>query len=190
MDQLYTPREVLDTTAQTELPELETCLFPILDDGIKGDKEPQYFELDGRTIHAAYSFCKENNITLSTLLAATWSIVLHRYAETSLVCFGVKAVAAKFPLEEALTSNVLNGNLKICKISVNAETHIKELLVLEQNHVEDVCFMSECHNRINSALLFRGQPVFDEKVNMDNGWDLSRSEEVMEVSSRFDTSTE
>lgn len=180
--QLHTHSRLTDITGQTETSELETCLFPVLDDGTKGDKEAKYVDIDIGIIYAACTFCKENNFTLGTLLAATWSIVLHQYAETDLVCFGVKVVAAQVPIEEALRTNNLDRNVKICKFPVKAETHVKDLLVFTENHIRRVHLTSECDTRFNSWLLLRDRLLFDEEADSSNEWGLSHSGEVTEVS--------
>lgn len=112
------------------LEDLEPCKLPSLSDT---NNQPAAFnhthcELGGSLTQRVHQICKDQNITIATVMSAVWSLVLRAYTGRDKVCFGYVSSgrAVPVPQVESILGPLIN--MMVSRVDINEQMPLSGLL--------------------------------------------------------------
>ena len=109
------------------------CIFPTLTDGVKGPSSQRCLEITFEDTAIINQFCKENAITVSSLLQLAWAVVLKSYVGSEQVSFGYVTSGRDINLQGISNAVGCFVRMMICKINFDDNMSILTGLERVQN---------------------------------------------------------
>ncbi|KAH8810602.1 hypothetical protein F5884DRAFT_698551 [Xylogone sp. PMI_703] len=139
------------------LQEAERCFLPLPDDCVTardsvkcvGVKVPSRPEID--------AFCTQNQITLSSLFQAAWSLVLHIYTGSDDISFGYLTSGRDTPLHGIENAVGVFISMLVCRMQLDSSISIGEML----EQIQQKSFEAMQNQYISLAELHRAAGIRD-----------------------------
>ncbi|KAJ5372016.1 AMP-dependent synthetase/ligase [Penicillium concentricum] len=112
-------------------------------------------------------FCRNNDITISSLLQVAWGIVLRAYTGNESVCFGYLNACRDIPVQDAQDISGPLINLLICRLNLSDELSV--LSTLAENHSAYAQSLDHQHcalAEVMHSLDLSGQPLFNTAMSL------------------------
>ncbi|CAK1356416.1 unnamed protein product [Cercospora beticola] len=146
---------------KTKLNDSSPCHFPAVD-------APHTTSSVTKTVYAGISetdytrleqFCRENDITLSSLFQSAWAQMLHQYTHSADVCFGYLRAGRDLPVPGIERSIGAYANLLTCRVDVSGHATLLQLArAVRRQMIEDLdfqyCSLAEIQHEIKCGHLF------------------------------------
>lgn len=118
---------------------LTPFVLSIPDDAAVHSTEPELRSLRSEYLNSGRltTFCKENEITIATVLHMAWALVLRAYTQRDSVCFGVLASGRDLPMYgvERVVGPLIN--MLVNRVDIESKSTVLETLRLHQSHYMD-----------------------------------------------------
>ncbi|KAF3492239.1 peptide synthetase [Arthroderma uncinatum] len=110
----------------------EPCLFPVLTDGmflVTGQETNKLERVDINLgdLSKLHEWCRERDITLSTLLRVSWALVLRCFTHMDDVCFGYMNSGREAPVDGIEDVVGLCANIIICRLELSKDRSISDI---------------------------------------------------------------
>jgi amino acid adenylation domain-containing protein/non-ribosomal peptide synthase protein (TIGR01720 family) len=163
-----TPQDKSAAYWKTYLSGVEPCFLPALNDGKTCPREPGSVEITVSDSERAFSYCKQNGVTLSNVLQLAWALVLHLYVGTFDVSFGVVASGRDIPVKNIDEAVGCFVNMLITRLTFSDETTVKQLLeVLQTDSVNALehqgCSLAAVQHELQLPSIFNTAFTFQRR---------------------------
>lgn len=162
------------------LKEIELTHFPVLNDGISGEKHLRRLRLEYGGLRALQEFCDTNGLTLPNAIHTAWGLTLRCYTDAEDVCFGYLSSERDSPVAgvDATVGPLIN--MLVCRVKVSAD--IRLLQVLEQVQKDLMDSLPYKHTSladVQHALGLSETPLFNTCISYRKLPRTSPSEELV-----------
>jgi amino acid adenylation domain-containing protein/non-ribosomal peptide synthase protein (TIGR01720 family) len=148
---------------------IEPYTFPVLNDGLPAATkrlQSLRIDLESQEYLNIQRFCENRGFTFSNVLHVAWALTLRLYTGSDEPCFGYLSSTRGVPIERVEDAVGPYINMLVCRLKVNQDTHIGELLrQVQEDYVQSLPYKHTSLAGVQHELQLSGTTLFNTSLS-------------------------